>query len=193
LKTLSYGHFRGVLAAVLLGVSAVSASPPPVTHTPTPTSGIEDLLTGTWDIVLTSHPSEAHPLERTYGGQEKWWRLGGGIPLLEEFHISADGRELYDTAAVWLNAQTSSTVGVFCASFVAEGCAPFSVARSDAKVTMRGQYRSDGKTYEWLEVFSFTGPASFTQTLDVAVSGQPLRRVTTVQATLRSRTVSGSW
>lgn len=85
---------------------------------------IADLLSGRWTIVDKSEPTTRHPNGVTRSGEERWYTLGGGIPLIS---TTPDGTEAFGTAAFQWDATARKYKGLFCARFVEDGCAPFDI------------------------------------------------------------------
>ena len=160
------------------------------------------VFAGRWTVIDKSEPDTRHPSGLIRKGEERWHTLPGGIPLVEEYHSkSSDGREEFDSAAIWWDATAHRYVGLFCAGFVDQGCTPFNVvwrtSRQSAKqghpsshqrrmqeeIIMSGEYQENGKKQMWREDFSFTSPKTFTQTLFLGERGQELKRAAVIVAT----------
>ena len=154
------------------------------------------LFSGQWNIIDKSEPTATQVPEDARHGQERWYTLGGGSPLIEEYHSKApDGTDEL-TAAFWWNSAKQKYAGLFCAAFVDEGCAPFDVEwhvprqegdRSTlTQVVLSGEYGQGGKKYSWREVFEFSTPDNFTQTLYLAEGSNELKREAVITATRAS-------
>ncbi len=158
---------------------------------------------GRWKIVDKSAPGLEHPAGITRTGEELWHTMGGGIPLIEEYRAkTADGTEEYDTAVFWWDAKVGRYAGLFCASFVDEGCTRFDLAWHMGKqqslgkshprpqeteepdqIVMSGEYLQSGKRYAWRETFVFLTPTAFAQTLFLGEPGRELKREAVISAT----------
>jgi hypothetical protein len=187
--------FRLLLAICLCAPSTFPASESEMQK-------LASVFSGRWRISDKSDPSPQHPSGLVRNGEEVWHTLAGGIPLIEEYHSkSLDGEDEYDTAAIWWNATDHKYVGVFCADFVDQGCAPFDVVwqtidpqvsggnrpsgtpEKQNQIIMSGEYLQSGTKYAWKETFVFSTPTVFTQTLFVGESGHELKRVAVISAT----------
>jgi len=59
------------------------------------------------------------------GGTARRPSSAGGAPLIEGYHSNwPDGVDEYNMAVLWWDATAEKGVGLFCASFVDQGCAP---------------------------------------------------------------------
>lgn len=137
-------------------------------------------LAGRWTITEKLEPTPRRPNGETASGEERWYALGGGMPLIEEYHSkSADG-DAYDSAAIWWNATTHKYQGIWCAAFNEPGCTAFDVKWEANQIMMDGEFQQSGERLSWHEVFTLTSPTSFTQTLDIGKPGGEMKRGPTI-------------
>jgi hypothetical protein len=165
------------------------------------------VFSGRWTISDKSEPSPQYPNGLTRSGEELWYTLAGGTPLIEEYHSkSPAGTDEHDTAAFWWDATAHKYVGLFCADFVDQGCAlfdivwqtsghlrvgkdngPFSEAQKQDQIIMSGEYLQNGRKYAWREIFVFATTTTFTQTLFLGEEGHELKRAAVISANRISR------
>lgn len=165
------------------------------------TQKLATVFSGRWTITDKSEPSPQYPDGLVRTGEEVWHTLAGGIPLVEEYHSKSPvGKDEYDTAAIWWDATHQKYIGLFCADFVDQGCVSFDVVwptighqvseenRSTGtverdQIIMSGEYLQSGQKYAWKEIFVFSTPTTFTQSLFIGEVGHELKRSAVISAT----------
>ncbi|WP_109489290.1 hypothetical protein [Occallatibacter savannae] len=158
----------------------------PVACAQTPMQRIASLFSDRWTIVDRSVSSDGHSKEPSRKGEERWYTLGAGAPLIEEYRSqSLDGTWEYDTAAILWDATLRKYRGVFCADFLDHGCDPFEVdwpERIGHLIVMSGSYTQKGKVHRWREEFDFSSHTQFTQSLYIAEAESDLKLVASILA-----------
>ena len=148
-----------------------------------------EALSGRWSIFENDLPRQGAPTV-TGSGTEVWYTATGGATLIEENSTkSADG-EAHDTALIWWDGKAQKILGVWCADINDTGCSGFGVHREGSDVVMTGEWESQGKNLAWREVFTFTDPNSFSQSLSVGPPGRDLERVSVIRATRLSNSAA---
>ena len=117
-------------------------------------------------------------------GIEIWRTTSGGAPLVEENHMTIDGKESYDYAAIWWNGKAQNAQGIWCdAEINDQGCTGFAVTWKGEQIVMSGEYESGGKRFAWRETLERKSEDSLTQTLHIGQSAGELKLVSTTALT----------
>jgi hypothetical protein len=142
-------------------------------------------LSGVWRYGTRSPASSQHPKWHGHGrGIEIWRTTSGGAPLVEENHMTIDGKESYDYAGIWWNGKAQNAQGIWCdAEINDQGCTGFAVTWKGEQIVMSGEYESGGKRFAWRETLERKSEDSLTQTLHIGQSAGELKLVSTTALT----------
>jgi len=141
-------------------------------------------LSGVWRYGARSPANSQHPNGTVTQGIEIWRTTSGGAPLVEENHMTIDGKESYDYAAIWWNGKAQNAQGIWCdAEINDQGCTGFAVTWKGEQIVMSGEYESGGKRFAWRETLERKSEDSLTQTLHIGQSAGELKLVSTTALT----------
>ncbi len=124
------------------------------------------------------------------GNGEQIFRPGpGGFTLLEDYHAKTPAGELLGFGLLWWD-QTKGLQHTWCINLYPTGCemfppAPQAGPQWDGKqlvIHIVGEQVGNSKV-DWQEILSDITPNSFTQTVDIAEPGGPLKRWLTIHST----------
>ena len=145
---------------------------------------LANILAGNWRFKRKGEPTPEGKAGQTGEGLEVWRTEPGSMPLIEENHITMNGEDFYDYAAIWWDSKARRAQGIWCDSELNDqGCTGFDVNWEGEQVVLTGEYEQGGKRFAWREVFARTTPTSLTQTLYIGTPGGELKRVSTINAT----------
>ena len=149
-------------------------------------------LSGVWRYSMRSPANSQQPNGTVTDGTELWRPTSGGAPLVEENHMTINGKAAYHYAAIWWNGKTQSAQGIWCDSEINDqGCTGFAVTWEGEQIVMSGEYESAGKRFAWRETFERKSEDSLTQTLHIGQPTGELKLVSTLALTKAKDAIAG--